>query len=444
MTTRAVPAPGAAPRRTARGPGWLAQVVLALLPAAVLVLGMRTVVASTDLALSETATNLVYLIAALPLVSALVLAARRIVWDPVLAGCVWMLCALSVVTVARVAPVLLTKQLLWIVIGWSALMAILLMPDFTDRLRRYKYTWLTAGLVLTAVTLVFGRDLNNSGIRLWLQIGPLTVQPSEVLRVVLIVFLAAYLDERRELLASASARVAGVRLLPLPYLLPLLAMVGVTLLVLVFQQDLGPALLYFGTFIAMVYIATGRRTYLLLGIALFAAVGVVGYAVSEHITNRISIWLHPYEDAAGAGYQSLQAMAGLAYGGVGGTGPGYGYPQLVPAAHTDYPIVVIGEEWGLLGTLAVVVLYAVLTVRVLDLSARLAGDRFGQLLGAGVGVSLGLQSLIVLGGGLRLIPLAGITSPFLSYGGSSMLMLWIALALVVRTWSARRAEGVPR
>ena len=433
--------------RIERGPGWFPRIVLSLLPAAVLILGMRAVGGATELPLSSTQRNLLFVIAALPLATTVFVVGglrRARGWDPILTGAVWTLCALSVVVMARVAPALLSKQLLWIVLGWLSMLAVIVVPDALEWLRRYKYTFLFAGLALTAITLVVGRDLNNSGIRLWLQIGPLTLQPSELLRVLLIAFLAAYLEERRELLSSYSMRAGGMRLPPLPYLLPLLAMVGVTLLILVFMSDLGPALLYFGTFIAMVYIATGRRSYLLLGVLLFAVAGIVAYTSSGHVHDRIEIWLDPWQDAQGAGFQSLQAMAGFAFGGVGGAGPGTGYPSLIPAAHTDYPLAVVGEEWGLLGTLAVVMLYALLAVRALDLSARLAGDRFGQLLGAGIGVSLGLQSLIVLGGGLRLIPLAGITSPFLSYGGSSMLMSWVLLGLLVRVASGEGGDDEVR
>jgi cell division protein FtsW (lipid II flippase) len=234
---------------------------------------------------------------------------------------------------------------------------------------------------------------------------------------------------------------------PLPYLLPLLVMLGLTLLVLVMQHDLGPALLYFGTFLAMVYVATGRRSYYLTGFALFGIGGAVGYLLSGHIRNRFTIWLDPWSDPDGLGYQSLQALGGMAFGGIAGRGPGAGYPGLVPAGHTDYALAVIGEEWGLIGALAVILLYAVMTVRTLHLAALLRSDRFGQLLAAGLGISIGVQSLIILGGTLRLIPLTGITSPFLSYGGSSMVMSFVILGLVLRLahdngWGdAARTEG---
>jgi cell division protein FtsW (lipid II flippase) len=415
-------------------------VALILMPSVVLVAGIGALVISMPLTLAPAEQVLLTIVAALPLVTpaAVGLLGKR--WDSILGGAVWMLCALSLISVARVAPALLSRQLLWIVLGWAGLLAVLAVPDVLGKLRRYRYTWLLCGLLLALVTLVYGEDLNGSGIRLWLRIGPLTIQPSEVLRVLLVAFLAAYLEERRELLTSVSMRLGPLRLPPLPYLSPLLAMAGLSMLILVFQRDLGPALLYFGSFIAMIYLATGRRSYLLFGLGLFAVAGVVGYSVSSHIYERFSIWRDPWSDPEGLGYQSLQALGGLASGGTLGSGPGYGYPDLIPAAQTDYPVVVLGEEWGFIALAAVILLYAIVTLRILALAAIDARDGFGQLLGAGLGVSLGLQVFIVIAGALRIMPVAGITSPFLSYGGSSMLIGWGAIALVTAIASQPRRE----
>lgn len=405
---------------------------LLLLPVLVLLAGTAGVLIGLRRSLAPDEQLLVLLVALLPVLTPFVLRLRRIAWDPVLGGVIWMLCGLGVMTVARVEPELLSRQLLWILFGWAALLAVVLLPRVAEWLRRYKYTWLAGGLALALTTLVFGQDLNGSGIRLWLQLGPLTVQPSELLKVLLVVYLAAYLDERRDLLTSLSVRWGGLRVPPLPYLLPLLTMVGLVLLVLVVQRDLGPALLYSGTFLAMVYVATGRRSYLLSGLGLFAVGGIAGWLLSGHIQNRVNLWLDPWIDPQRLGYQSIQAIGGLAFGGIAGKGPGYGYPSLIPAAHTDYPLAAIGEEWGLFGTLAVIALYLILTVRSLDIAARLTHDRFGQLLAAGLGIGLGLQAFIIMGGTLRLMPLTGITCPFLSYGGSSMVMSFVIAGLLVR------------
>ena len=422
MTSIPAPAPARA--------SWPVEGALLLLPSVALLGGVGALVLSLDLTLTPLEQALLAVVAALPPLTPLAVRLLGKRWDGVLGGAVWMLCALSVITVARVAPDLLSRQLLWIALGWATLLGVLVLPDALGNLRRYRYSWLACGLLLAVVTLIFGEDLNGSGIRLWLRVGPFTIQPSELLRVLLVAFLAAYLAERHDLLTAVSMRWGRLRLPPLPYLSPLLAMTGLSMLILVFQRDLGPALLYFGSFIAMIYLATGRGSYLFFGAALFAVAGVLGYAVSSHISERFAIWIDPWSDPEGVGYQSLQALGGLASGGVLGSGPGYGYPTLIPAAQTDYPVVVIGEEWGLLGVAAVILLYAVATLRVLALAAREAPDRFTQLLGAGLGVSLGLQVCIVIAGALRVIPVAGITSPFLSYGGSSMVVGWGVVALV--------------
>lgn len=416
---------------------------LLLLPGTVLLAGVGALALSLQLTLSRLEQGLLLLVALLPVITPGAIALRGRRWDRVLGGSVWMLCALSAIVVARVAPDTLSRQLLWIVLGWIALLAVVALPDVLGTLRRYHYTWLACGLALAVATLLFGEDLNGSGIRLWIRVGPLTLQPSELLRVLLVVFLAAYLDARRDLLTSDSTRIGPLRLPPLPDLWPLLSMAGLSMLILVFQRDLGPAMLYFGSFIAVVYLATGRRSYLVLGVALFALGGAFGYLASSHVHGRFEVWTDPWSDPEGLGYQSLQALGGLAFGGLAGAGPGYGYPSLIPAAQTDYPIVVIAEEWGWIGFAAILLLYAIITLRLLAISSREAEGRFPQLLAAGLGVSLGLQVTIVVAGALRVIPVAGMTSPFLSYGGSSMLAGWSAIALATAMLPRQRTTPAP-
>ncbi len=410
---------------------------LLLLPPVLFVIGIAATIAGSKYALDTAEKILVLGLASLAMTTPWLLRRRGLYWDSILGGTMLVLCSLGVMSVARVAPELLVKQLAWIALGVLALVAVLTVPNLPDYLRRYRYTWLFLGLLLAVITLMFGQDLNQSGVRLWLKVGPFTAQPSELLKILLVVFLASYLEERRDLITSSSVRWGPLRMPPLPYLLPLLTMVGLAQLILLFLHDLGPVLLYSGIFLGMIYIGLGKRSYLFGGLLLFALACTVGYSLSDHVQNRFNIWLDPWSDYQGFGYQSVQALTGMAFGGVAGRGPGYGYPTLIPAGHTDYPLAVIAEEWGFLGTVAIILLYALLTTRCLVLAIRMGGDHFYQLLAAGLGMSIGLQAFIILGGVMRLIPLTGITSPFLSYGGSSMVMNFITVGIIFRLWRDR-------
>ncbi|MPZ97983.1 MAG: hypothetical protein GEU80_01385 [Dehalococcoidia bacterium] len=410
--------------------------MMLVLPPLLLIAAPLTVLLATDVTPTPEQRGTAIVVAALPVVTPIFLRVIGLRWDPLLLAPAWVLCALGLTVIARVQPDLLERQLLWITLGWAAFIALVGFPPLIEWLRRYRYTWLTAAVLLALSTLFFGDDVTGQGTRLWLRIGPLTMQPAELLRVLLIVFLAAYLSERTELLFVTWRRLGPLSVPPPAYWLPLLGMVGLAVMVVVAQRDFGPSVIYVATFLAMLYLATGRRAAVLTAILIFAGAALLAYGTSDRIQGRVEAWLDPWADAQGAGYQSLQAIGGLAFGGVTGAGPGWGYPGLIPAAHTDYPLAVIGEEWGLLGTLAVIALYTLLTLRALARS-REAGDRFAQLLSAGLAVSLAVQVLVVLGGVLRLVPLTGITSPFFSYGGSSMLMGWVMLALLLRA----RAPG---
>jgi len=414
--------------------------LLFVLPPLLLAVAPLTVLLATETRLDPQVRALAALVAVLPLITPPLLRVAHVRWDPLLLAPAWVLCAMGLVAVARVQPALLAQQLLWIAAGWAAFIALAGFPPLLMWLRRYRTGWLTAGLLLAISTLFLGDDVTGQGTRLWLRLGPVTVQPAEVLRVLLITFLASYLAERRRLLVTTWRRAGPLRLPPPAYWLPLLGMVGITLLVVVAQRDFGPALLYIATFLAMLYLATGRRDHVALALLLFALGGLLAASSSAHIQDRLSAWLDPWADPQGAGYQSLQAIGGFVFGGVAGAGPGYGYPGLIPAAHTDYPLAVIGEEWGLIGALALIMLYGLLVVRGLA-RARLANDGFVQLLGAGLAISLGVQVLIVMGGVLRILPLTGLTSPFLSYGGSSMVMGWVMLALLHRAAPEAGAEA---
>lgn len=369
----------------------------------------------------------------------LVLLWRRPAADQVLLALVAALLAISLTMVARVAPDLLPRQALWIALGTLALLGVLFWPRRLTHLAAYKYTYAFLALLLVAVTLVFGHDPNASGARLWLQFGPITFQPSELLKVLLVAFLAAYLAEKRELLILSGLRIGPIRLLPPAYTAPLLIMMGISLALLGVQGDLGAGLLLFGIFVTMLYLATGRKLDVLLGLGLFAVAALIVVRISARASLRLDVWLDPYADPQGAGYQVIQGMLGLAWGGVFGQGLGYGIPELIPAAHTDFPLAAIGEEMGLAGTLAVIGLYVLLSLRGWMVAVR-TRHPFLRLLAAGLTTIFALQSWIIMAGTLRVMPLTGITLPFVSYGGSSLLMNFLVLGMLLRISASAPGE----
>jgi cell division protein FtsW (lipid II flippase) len=351
--------------------------------------------------------------------------------DQVLLPTVAMLAAIGQLMVTRLEPSLAFRQHLWVAIGLVVMAAAAALLPNAETLRQYRYTLAAAGLLLVAVTFVLGVDPNGSGARLWLGFGGVYFQPSELLKVLLVVFFAAYLDENRELLVHTGPQIGRWRLPPLPYLLPILAMFGVSQALLIVQRDLGAALLFFVVFLAMLYIGTGQGIYVIGGLLLFAAGAFVTSRLFGYVDTRVSTWLDPWAQASGAGYQLVQSLLALRAGGLLGAGLGWGYPTYIPAVHTDFVISAIGEELGLTGTLATVGLFAILVERGYRISLR-AADRFQMLLGVGLSTVVGVQALIILFGTLRLMPLTGITLPFISYGGSSILANFLLVGLLHR------------
>ena len=297
-----------------------------------------------------------------------------------------------------------------------------------DWLRRYKYTWGFLGLAMMAVTMVAGENVN--GARLWLNLGIVTVQPSELVKVLLVVFLAAYLDDYGDLIAG-SYRIGPLKLPPIPYLLPMIIMWVASLAIVVLQNDLGTALLFFGIFLVMIYVATGRLLYIVVGLSSFAVAVYIAYQLFDRIAVRVQNWINPWSDPLVAGFQQIQAEYSLAAGHIFGTGLGYGHPQYIPAVETDYIFAALGEELGLLGTIAILALYLLLVARGSLIALRAEGG-FPQLLAVGLTTILALQTLIILAGTLRIIPLTGITLPFISAGGSSLLTNFIIVGLLLR------------
>lgn len=322
------------------------------------------------------------------------------------------------------------RQFLYLVAGLAILWLTVMLAgplNVISWIRKYKYTWLLISLALQMATFVVGEEVG--GARLWISIGPVQIQPSEIVKLTLVVFLAAYLDEKRELIGS-SWRVGWFSLPPIPYLLPMGLMWAVSLLILVVLNDLGAALLFFGIFLSMLYFASGRLLYVAIGLLSFGAACYVSWLSFARVDVRVQNWLNPWADPYNLGYQQIQSDYALASGGILGSGFAQGYPWYVPAIHTDYIFTGIGEELGLLGSLAVIALYLLLVMRGFTIALR-AQDGFVQLLAGGLSAIIAIQTLIIVGGVVRLIPLTGITLPFMSYGGSSLLTNFTLVGLLL-------------
>lgn len=328
-------------------------------------------------------------------------------------------------------------QLGWTVLGTGLFLVVLQLVRDHRVLQRYTYTAMLVGLALLVTPLlpVIGTEIN--GARIWIRLFGFSFQPAEVAKVVLIVFFAGYLVQKRDVLALARSRVLGIDMPRGRDLGPILVAWAASLGLLVFQRDLGTSLLFFGVFVALLYIATERVSWLVIGATLFALGALVAYQLFSHVQLRVGIWLDPFADEAGDGYQIAQSLYGLATGGILGVGLGNGHPDFVPFAKTDFIIPAFGEELGLTGLMAVLVLYAIIVERGLR-TAVAVRDPFGKLLAAGLSIAVGIQVFVVVGGVTKLIPLTGLTTPFLSYGGSSLVANWMLVALLLRISDAAR------
>lgn len=356
--------------------------------------------------------------------------------DPALFPTAGVLVGLGFAMIFRLSGGLAAEQATWIWVGLLAFAATLVVIRDHRMLDAYTYTIGLLGLVLLLLPVVPGIGKTINGARLWVEIGPLGFQPAEIGKVLIVVFLASYLNQKRELLQVATSRLGPLRLPPAKHLGPLLLAWAASLAILFVQRDLGASLLYFGIFVVMIWIATGRTGYLVIGLLLFAAGAYAGWVLFDHVQLRVDVWLHALDPARvfEQGYGQLaQAQFGMATGGLVGTGLGQGSPGLIPFAPTDFIFAAIGEELGLLGTTAVLLLFVVLVGKGLRIARSLAShDGFGALLATGLATIVALQAFVIVGGVTRVIPLTGVTLPFTSYGGSSLVSNFVLLALLVR------------
>ncbi|MFN0093123.1 MAG: FtsW/RodA/SpoVE family cell cycle protein [Acidimicrobiales bacterium] len=361
------------------------------------------------------------------------LAVRRLApsADGLLLPLAGLLNGLGYVMITRLNERLAGLQATWTAIGVGAFVATLVVVRRSRVLDRYRYTLGLAGVLLLVAPLVpfVGRTINGS--RIWVRVGPVNFQPGEFAKIALAVFIAAYLVERRELLAVSTSRL-GPLMLPDPRALgPLLAAWALSLSVMVFERDLGSSLLFFTLFVVLLWLATERIAYLLAGLTLFAGGAYFSWRVFSHVQQRVDIWLDPWADPRGKGYQPIEALFSLAEGGAAGVGLGLGQPNRIPAVSTDFIFAAIGEELGLVGATAVILAYVLMVGAGFRVAVR-AEAPFDKLLAAGLTTLLGVQSFIIMGGVVRLLPLTGVTLPFVSYGGSSLLANYVLLALLLR------------
>jgi cell division protein FtsW (lipid II flippase) len=344
--------------------------------------------------------------------------------DPLLFPLAMLLAGWGVLLIWRLTPSFGLRQLAWLGVSTLAMLGLAFTPRRLDWLRSYRYLWLALGLLLTGMTLLFGTHPSGGSPRLWLGCCGVYFQPSEMLRLLLVVFFASYLSDR--------VKFGWRRDRPSLFAttIPLLVVWGASTLLVLAQRDLGSGMVLLALLTALLYLASGRWEIILVGALLaVAAAGAAAFA-SSVVQARLSAWVNPWQDPLGGSYQIVQALIALASGGVLGSGPGLGSPGYVPVAHSDFIFVSIGEEWGMAGALALLALLAVLVGRGLRIGVN-ATDPFRQLLAGGLAVNLGLQTVFILAGVLRLLPLTGITLPFVSYGGTSLLSSFLSLGLLL-------------
>src|SRR5512132_4704765 len=363
----------------------------------------------------------------------LFLAARGIRGDQLLLPIAAALTAIGLVLVQRLASNLLVQQLSWTLIAAGAFAATILIPRDLTALSRFTWTWALLGVLLLMSPLlpVIGREVN--GARIWIGVGTVTFEPWEAVKILLVIFFAAYLEEFREVLSQTQRRFGPIPVPPLPYFGPIVAMWAIAMVVMVFERDLGASLLFLGIFLAMLYLATGEAFYTLIGLVLLIAGGYVVYHSFGHVQVRVDTWLRPFaEDLRfDAGYQIVQGLFALGNGGLFGAGLGNGMPDRIPVVWSDFVFNAFAEETGFAGAAALLAMYLLFVYRGMLIALR-APTPFLQLLAAGLSFIVALQTLVIVGGNARLIPLTGVTLPFVAYGGSSLVTNFMLVALLIR------------
>ena len=349
--------------------------------------------------------------------------------DSALLPIVFTLSGVGITVLTRLSPEGAVSQVVWLFVSVAAMVAVLVLVRDLDALADYKYTLGIAGVVLLVLPMIVGTEVNGS--KLWIIIGGFSVQPGEFAKILVTLFLAFYLATNREALSASMHHFGPVSLPRMRMLTPLLVMWGISLLVVVFERDLGSALLFFAFFVIMLYVATGRVSYVVVSLLLLAAGGVACYFLFGHVQNRVNIWIDPWSAASSGGYQIVQGLYSLADGGLVGTGIGRGLPTTIPFVQSDFIFAAIGEEMGLLGASAVLILFLLFCVRGLATAARAKSD-CSAFAAVGLTCAISFQAFVIVGGVTKLLPLTGVTLPFMSQGGTSLLASFVIVGLLLR------------
>ncbi len=351
--------------------------------------------------------------------------------DPAILPIVFVLSGIGLTFVTRLDPDSASRQVVWVFLGVALMVVALVAVRNLDRLARFKYTFAIIGVACLLLPIFVGFE--SGGSKLWISVAGVSFQPGELAKVLIVIFLASYLSQNRELFAIAQHRVPvlGLRVPHLSMVLPLLVMWGLSLLIVVYERDLGSALLFFVIFVIMLYAATGRPFYTVVAFLLLAVGAVIAYFSFAHVRTRVAIWLNPFVDPSNTGLQLVQALYSMADGSLFGDGIGQGMPTLIPVVASDFIFPAMAEEIGLLGASAIILLYMLFTVRGFLTAARAKSD-LAAFMAVGLTSAISFQAFLIIGGTTCLIPLTGVTLPFMSQGGSSLVASFIIVGLLLR------------
>lgn len=335
---------------------------------------------------------------------------------------------IGIIMLGRLKPILCVPQIRWLLIGMAVMVLVLMLAKYFEEILQYQYILGVVTLFVLCLSLLFGTEIGGS--KNWLILGPIQVQPSEFGKILLVLFLSSYLSDHRQMLTEVKKRFLFLDLPPLRFIAPLLCIWGIAILMFVIQRDLGSALLFFCMAVGMTYMATGSKSYVFIALCFFGVGALLSYVLFSHVQVRFNIWLDPWADPTGQAYQVVQSLFAFGAGGAWGTGFAHGQPLLIPEVHTDFIFSAIGEEMGFLGCSAIMLGYMLFFYRGVKIALNCQKDLY-MLSAAGFAVAFFLQAFIIIAGVTKFLPLTGITLPFISYGGSSMVSGFIMVGLLL-------------